>query len=284
MIESAKCTGMSNGARVNFNTQDSLQNASVFSSSLINICSLPVELKREIAFYLDSESYANLRVTCKAMSENLESVSMMKARLGQEPSEDLARDYRKIVRDHIIRNVLNSDRKKELALALRNCFVRPDRVHRDNIEVGAKYLPDIYPDAHPTRVEKAIKLCAKGIKTFVPPMSSRSFNPDILPGELWENAIGFRNSDLNEGTLKEIFSSFNEAYHHVQGAEKYVVAYMAHKLRNYWMEKLPSPMMKEGVINCWATYPELFLAGNNVEELMGGGLSSSERDASSPLD
>lgn len=283
MIESARCTGMNNCSRVDFNTQESLQNTSDFSSSLINVCSLPADLKREIAFYLDSESYVNLRVACKAMSEDLESVSMMKARLAQGLSGDLARDYRKIVRDHIIRGVLKGDRKKELALALRNCFVRPDRVHRDRIEVGAKYLPDVYPGAHPTRVGKAIKLCAKGIKTFIPPTSSRSFNPDILPAELWENSIGFRSSDLNERSLEEIFSSFNETYHHVQGAEKYVVAYMAYKLRNYWVETPPSPMMKEGVISCCAAYPELFRAGDNVEELMEVGFVLPEPGTSSPL-
>ncbi|MBP8322303.1 hypothetical protein KAF81_32170 [Pseudomonas aeruginosa] len=285
MIEAAKSIGMSNGFRVEINTQKSLKNTSAFSSSLINVCSLPAELKREIAFYLDSRSYANLRLTCKAMSEDLESVSVMRARLKQGLSGDLAKDYRKIVRDHLIKKVLNGDQTKEIELALKNCFARPHRTYRNCTAVGTEYLPDKYEkNTHPTPVEKAINLCSEGITSFIPSMSNSSFIPDIFPGKLWKNSINLGDSKINKNTLKDIFSSFNETHHRIQGTEKHVVAHLAHKLRNYWMEKPPSAMTKKDVINYCAAYPELFRAGDDVEELVELGFGSSQPDTSSSSD
>lgn len=266
MISPAKYENINANSRVNFN-EPSPKTGS-FSSQVVSICNLPVELKQKIASSLDSKDYASLRATGKAMSESLDCFSVMNDKLKQGVSGDAEKNIQEIMRDKLIRNLLDGDQKKEITLALKNCFSRPHEIFEGCTTVGTEYLPDNHKDRHQDCISRAIDSCRCGITKFIPSGGSRSFTPDLYPGELWNAKVNFSDSDINKESLGDIFSSFNKVYQNTESSEKFVVAHLASILRNYWAEVPPSSVNKNDINYVSDAYPRLFRAGDNVLKLL----------------
>lgn len=267
MIEHINCSDLNTSPRIKIDTNASEQYAVPFPSKIASIYNLPIEIKQKIAFNFDAKDYASLRLTGKVMSESLDSFSVMNNKLKQGVSGEAEKNTQKIIFDKLIRNLLNNNQRKEINLALRNCFSRPHNFFENSTEVGTKYLPDIY-NHQQNRIYEAIESCRKGITSIHVSGSSVSFNPKINPKSMWECNINFNNSVINKKNLNDIFSSFNNVYCNTKSSERFVVAHLASTLLNYWSETPPSNVDKNDMNHISLVFSELFRAGDHVVKLL----------------
>lgn len=269
MISSVKYDSVNINSSVDVNIKEPSENPGVFSSQLVNICNIPVELKQKIACNLDSKDYASLREAGKAMSESLDSFSVMNNKLKEGVSGDTGKNILKVMRDKLIINLFGSSQNKEIMLALKNCSTCAHPILENTTKVQTEYLPDNYGDNYQDRIRQAVELCRRGITSFIPSGSSQSFMPHLAPDELWNVTINFNDEDINKKSLVDIFSSFNEVYKNTEGPERFVVANMASTLRNYWGETPPSELSKNDINHLSVAYPELLGMGDNIVKLLG---------------
>lgn len=265
-----------------------------FADNINAISQLPSETIQEIAFNLDSNSYNQLRATCKTMLSVLPSINDMEESLSKGISGQLKKDYSSVTFGNSIQKQFLDTEKRDLAQILKCCHVKASDGYPTETTV---YIP--YPAKDFTHSEdkngKILQRCAKEIcrvakNTMIPSTSDVSsgtcdygktisslftektrmisLDIDMAIEDLPENLSQAQKAEAIESITKEkvnfVFKSLNNVFSTSQNNEKWLVAISAEKLKNYWHTTPPNGIPQDDITQISSQYSKLFAQGKNI--------------------
>ncbi|MFT8211397.1 MAG: hypothetical protein ACMZI0_14025 [Symbiopectobacterium sp.] len=98
--------------------------------------------------------------------------------------------------------------------------------------------------------------------------SSLGYRRKSHPVLHWSIALNIRNAEVDDKMLNNIFMSFNCAYDENITMDRFLVAFIAVKARDFWCEMPPEKLKKEDIVKCVSQYSELFSVGEVVKNII----------------
>ncbi|MEY0234396.1 hypothetical protein [Providencia manganoxydans] len=274
--------------------QTSSNHAQSFADNINAISQLPPETIQKIAFNLDSDSYSQLRATCKRMLSVLPSINDIEESLSKGISGQLKKDYSSVIFGNSIQEQFLNTEKRNLAQILKCCHVitSPDNLTLTTIQI--LYLEKDFTHSE-DKNGKILQRCAKEIyrvaKGTIPPSSSDlpsrtcgygktisslftentrmiSLDIDMAIKDLSKNLSQAQKTEAIESLTKEkinfVFKSLNNVFSTSQNNEKWLVAISAEKLKNHWHTTPPNGIPQDDITQISSQYSKLFSQGKNI--------------------
>jgi len=263
------------------------------TDAIKTINNLPVELKQKIAFKLDCQSYANLRLTSRVMSQALPSFASMLTGLAEGISGILRESYASLLEpilyEKSIREQLRNEKREDVLQSLQYACVSHcsstladviwdedieciDENSHENLVIGTKYYPEALASNYVWNGE-VLHGCSKEICHFtnrvaMPSGYQRVFLPHLYPGKSWVIFLHFSADKINKDTFNAIFKSFDKVFHEEVMERKMLVALFAFKLKNYCCANLPGGIDKSDAISFGQQFPKLLTTGKIVASVL----------------
>ena len=247
---------------------------------------LPVEVKQKIAFKLDLESYDNLRLTSKKMSEDLPATNEILTRLQSTRPGELKEVYKKLTNEKICIDILSEKGSQETYQTFNNIKAVQHMYFNDVTFLGTNYFLDKNltshcPEKHNSENGKTglsddeiycnifIKLdneIKKHIdkKMIIYPMVQDN-KSRYVSGPKRASLFIFKNS-ITPKILDIIFKSFDSLLNERNEKDRFLMAICASRIKEYWQDNLPGTINKNDLDNCVLKYPSLFYLGKVISE------------------
>lgn len=269
------------------------QNDHAFLQNVNVISSLPPEMMQNIAFYLDSASYSQLRGSNREMHSNLPTFKHMEEQLATNISGDLEKNYRSIICDKHIREQFLDKTKRDTAQILKSCNVMQSPRYPTETIIEIPYFEEEWSSSS-QKNGKVLNLCREEIlnlskKTLIPsgaevPACSCTHGKTIsklftkrlrmvklsidmaidnrdLPKNQTEKMRIETKKLMTRERINFVFGAFNNTFNTCTDNEKRLIAISAAKLKNHWCNTPPENMHKNDILQLSSQYNALFSEG-----------------------
>lgn len=222
---------------------------------------IPIEIIQKIAFKLELDSYANLRLTSSKMSNNLPSIETMISSLKNICSGELKKNYASMYQKVIIDQLDNKTNNVSLQ-TMKHIFAGAEELlvlgNGDTI-ILCKNGDAVKNELGDTLLSCIIKVIKKAPR-HTPPINSMT---DTHYAREIVKTIEFHTDSkhINKKNLNIIFKSFNEIFTKDRAENRLMSAISAYKIRNLLKDKTPNGISEYDIIQCASQYPMLFMTG-----------------------
>ena len=250
------------------NNQEIINNITQVYNQPLFLEQLPTEIIQNIAFNLETDSYAQLRLASRKMKDILPSFKTMLNRLEHGCSGEVKKNY-ELMYERSITERLENEKNDYLLQAISHVFVGQRYSHNNYYEISTHYRPigrsvNIHWDCD-------ILIRCSDIITISPHNNyagkyTISGGGSIDGKNAIVSTIGFHNKKMNKDTINIIFKSFNDIFTKNNTNSRLIVAISAHKLRDYLATQRLNDFSKKDIDRCVSQHPILFKAGKVVAD------------------
>lgn len=89
-------------------------------------------------------------------------------------------------------------------------------------------------------------------------------------GLCYQRSLNIDDVEVDRYTLNAIFKSFEKVFNENKTTDRFLVAIIASRLRDYWCSNLSGNIRKNDVNKCTTQYANLFIAGDILANLLAG--------------
>lgn len=241
------------------------------SSTVNNICNLPLEMKRKIVSYLNYDDYANLRAVCKRFSQEFQGIEGIKQTLDNKAcTGGYQRELKRLIQVPEMRSRLQEPSMLNIRVALQNMKVRNASNRSGDLIVSTDYLPRHYPQGDVYNIPRAMEICQK----LLPQLAHRSTDSSIIVApntyHVCANSFIFLQNEMDDAAIVNTFAAFNTAYNAFDSEEKWVIAAIASAIKEAWLSKPPQGFLQEDIVDITQPYSDMLYTGDRVREAISG--------------
>lgn len=235
---------------------------------------LPTEVKQQIAFELNVESYNNLRLTSKQMSNSLIPVNNMLVCLKNGCSGHLRKKYESLIFENKIRAELSDEKNRIVTHALKYILSRQqmniiDILAINMIDVRAMITPNPGLKSNESTLQAT---CSQEVYDifvrYIHEVKNKNThdstgNVDILhltDPYCRSLHLLFYTVPLTHESLHNIFEVFDRFFHQEKNGLRLMMATCAARLKECLYAFPPPSFSREDIIHCTSKYPALFAA------------------------
>lgn len=234
----------------------------------VELMCLPAEIQHKIAFNLDINSYSNFRLASKEIKEVLPSFRAIFNSLKNGCSGTLKKDYEDMCRKSIISEIENKAGDFFVKI-LKNMSITPHPIMK-NTTCNTIMFPDREVKIDSEWHYDYLADCAAKIRYF----SNMLISPSMMVSSLgaggngWYIGIGIDNKEINNHTLDSIFKVYDEKFNTENNKNRFLAAFSAYHLKEYWSNTPLDGISKQDIIECTSRYQILFTTGEIIANLL----------------